>query len=386
VGNPRRSERHPTSLTLVALAVASAVLFPTSSKASHREPPPPRISPFRQLTIVTVNAFLTDGKPSLTERSLELAEVLSSRPAASDGNYYAPDLIIINEIGPEQLTRLRDDLNEIFSSAAASQDGGSSHYEILGDSDLAKAKFLLNVEGIDASQASYRSWADDCKSDRFYQIAFGLEETASGATFTVAGVHLPTDYRDFLLPRDCRIRNIERLRSELASYSAPIVVSGDFNQRATETQAECDPSEANPPLTWWRRMTGRSDLDARSYLDAVRSWHRATASTLRDEWTHEQRVQTTLCNGAIGYRRNRIDYVFVSDSTLVHEAHADHPGWAGPRPGTISCDPLHPHCKYSDHRFVWPGWAFDPPVKHAQRPVTPLRSASHVGLLSPNLR
>jgi hypothetical protein len=353
VGSPRRRERHLRSLTLVPLAVASAVLLPTSSKASDREPPPLQISPFRQLTVVTVNAFLTEGKPSLTERSLELAEVLRSRPVASDGNYYAPDVIIVNEIGPEQLTSFRDDLNEISSSAAALQDGDLSRYEILGDSDLAKAKFLLNVEGIDVSQASYRSWADDCESDRFYQIAFGLRETASGATFTVAGVHLPTDYRDFLLPRDCRVRNIERLRSELARHTGAVVVGGDFNQRATDTEGECDPNETHPPRTWWRAMTAPSDLDARSYVDAVRKWHRTTTSTLRDQWTHEQGVRTTLCTGDVSYRRNRIDYLFVSDSTLIHEAHADHPGWAGPRPGTISCDPLHPHCKYSDHRFVW---------------------------------
>jgi hypothetical protein len=353
VGDPRHCERHPLTLSLLALAVALSVLLPTSSKASHREPPPPQISPFRQLAVVTVNAFLTDGKPSLTERSLELAEALRSRPAASDGNYYAPDLIIVNEIGPEQLTSLRDDLNDVFSSAAASGDARLSHFEIFGDSDLAKAKFLLNVEAIDVSQAFHRSWADDCKNDRFYQVAVGLEEKASGVTFTVAGVHLPTDYRDFLLPRDCRIRNIERLRSELASYTGALVVGGDFNRRATDTEGECDPSETNPPLDWWKGMTGPSDLDARSYVDAVRSSHRARGSTLQDEWTHEQRVRTTLCDGAVGYRRNRIDYIFVSDSTLVHEAHADHPGWAGPGPGTISCDPLHPHCKYSDHRFAW---------------------------------
>jgi hypothetical protein len=100
-------------------------------------------------------------------------------------------------------------------------------------------------------------------------------------------------------------------------------------------------------------MTSVSDLDGGRYVDAVRSYHRSVGLELGDEWTHERRLQTVLCTGEASYRRTRIDFMFVSADVAVHEAHADHPGWAGPQPGTLNCEPIDPYCKYSDHRFVW---------------------------------
>ena len=339
-------------LAIIAIIATSSMLPVTPTRASMAAPAE-SISPFRQITVVTVNAHMKRGMPSLPERSLALAEALRSRPIASDGNYYAPDVIIVNEIDPVQLTTLRDDLNEVFSAATDSQGEPLSQYEILGYSDTAKAKFLVNVNSTDVSAATYRLWPDDCVNDRFYQVAAGFKEQQSGATFTVAGMHIATDYRDYLLPRDCMLRNAARVRAELAGHPHPVVVGGDFNRRATEVQGKCDPNETNPPLSWWTEMTAPSAVDGRGYVDAVRSWHRTKGLTLVDEWTYEQAVQTRLCNGPVGYRRNRIDYLFVTRDTLVHEAHADSPGWAGPKPGAIGCDSVHPFCKYSDHRFVW---------------------------------
>jgi hypothetical protein len=142
----------------------------------------------------------------------------------SDGNYYAPDAIIVNEISSTQLATLRDELNTAFSvttptptasptptaiatptasptpspSPSPSIAASVSHteatssflYEIVGDADVPKAKLLVNVGTIDLSNSSTRSWADGCKSDRLYQLASGLVEKQSGSKFTLAGVHL----------------------------------------------------------------------------------------------------------------------------------------------------------------------------------------------------
>jgi hypothetical protein len=148
-----RREGKTWLLALLSVALVSSILIATPSRASSIAAPPENISPFRQITVVTVNAFMNEGKPSLVERSVALAEALRSRPIASDGNYYAPDVIIVNEIGSVQLTNLRDDLNEVFSAAAGSEDSPLSHYEILGDSDVDKAKFLINVNSTDVSEA-----------------------------------------------------------------------------------------------------------------------------------------------------------------------------------------------------------------------------------------
>jgi hypothetical protein len=294
---------------------------------------------------------------------------------ASDGSYYAPDAIVLNETSDTQLAALRDELNREFSATTPTPTTSSTPspspspsvaagvtetearssflYEIVGDADVPKAKLLVNVGTIDVSNSSARSWADDCKSDRQYQLASGLEERGSGTSFTLAGVHLPNDYGAFLLPADCRARNADRLRAELAGEREPIIIGGDFNRRSTSVEGECDPNEANRPVNWWSRMTSVSDRDGRRYVDAARSYNRSVGLDLRDEWTHERRLQTALCTGATGYRRSRIDFMFVSADVVIHEAHADHPGWAGRVPGTTNCEPTDPYCKYSDHRVVW---------------------------------
>ncbi len=77
------------------------------------------------------------------------------------------------------------------------------------------------------------------------------------------------------------------------------------------------------------------------------------------EWTHEWSGTSTLCNGTTSYRRNRIDYIFVSDTMKPIEAHADHPGWADQDvAGLIGCTTA--DCKYPDHRFTWALVDMDP--------------------------
>jgi hypothetical protein len=66
------------------------------------------------------------------------------------------------------------------------------------------------------------------------------------------------------------------------------------------------------------------------------------------EWTHEKDEKGDLCNGARGYPRARIDYLFAARAGVA-DAHADHPGWAGVVPGTRH----HTNKRYSDHRWVW---------------------------------
>lgn len=96
-----------------------------------------------------------------------------------------------------------------------------------------------------------------------------------------------------------------------------------------------------------------------SYSDAVRVWHQSSGMSLADDWTHEGRKPSLLCDRTTTYRQSRIDYLFVNIAEVL-EAHSDYPGWAGPRSGHDQLRPLHPYCKYSDQRFVWARLAISP--------------------------
>ncbi|MBA2311323.1 MAG: endonuclease/exonuclease/phosphatase family protein [Actinobacteria bacterium] len=353
-----RLGRTPSVAIAAVLVLGSIVMLSaTRAGAHHVARPTENLSPSGQVVIVTINAIQGDGKASLDPRARELARGLRERPLASDGNYYAPDVVIVNESSAIRIAALRDKLNKVFVASAPTAIP-LSRYEVFGDPADAKAKFLVNVNSIDESAGAYETWGDDCKSDRLYQMAH-LAEQDSGSAFTVAGIHFFKNYREFLLPADCRERNIDRLRLELADEAGPAVVGGDFNRRATTIERECDPTEASTTLPWWNSMTAPG-IDG-SYSDAVRTWHQSSGLSLADEWSHEGRNQTLLCEGTTTYRRSRIDYLFVNEEAEILEAHSDHPGWAGPTPGTVVCDPLHPYCKYSDHRFVWARVAIPPP-------------------------
>ena len=109
---------------------------------------------------------------------------------------------------------------------------------------------------------------------------------------------------------------------------------------------------------WYEVLT--SSTDGRNYVDAVRRYARKLGLSLGNQWTHEQRNRTPICNGTSSFRRNRIDYIFGSGAALA-EASADAPGWAGERPGTRSGE----H-KYSDHRFVWARYVLTGPPQPAR--------------------
>jgi hypothetical protein len=89
------------------------------------------------------------------------------------------------------------------------------------------------------------------------------------------------------------------------------------------------------------------------------------------EWTHEQSRKTEGCRGAFVSRRSRIDYLFSAGAGIA-EAHADHPGWAGPQPGVYSKT----NYKYSDHRWVWGRFVVSGPPEPARPTATPLQGGA----------
>lgn len=310
-----------------------------TTASAGRPFPEERSSPTGQLVVVAINARqIFRHSPARLE---QLAIALRKRPKALDGNYLAPDIVMVNEVSAGDLTVVRNHLNKLFSS---------NRYAIAGEtSDEVKSKFLFNSKT--TSLISYRTWADACVSDVRY-LLINVRERASDNSVAVGGVHFRADYRGSG-GRDCRNQNGDKARRQLASQGARAILLGDFNRRAMKQQRECDPEETSRVEPWYEDMTSASPVDGRSYLDAVREYSRASSLTMFDEWTHEQESPSTLCNGETGLRRNRIDYIFVDDTLKPLEAHADHPGWASrTQPGVIRCSPS-PECKYSDHRFIW---------------------------------
>jgi hypothetical protein len=316
-------------LALATTIIASLLLAPIPVAASPSE----QASPGNELVVVTINV-----KQNTTDnaRLVELANALRNRPITSSGSYYAPDVIITQEMNNDvSLTAFRDDLNNVFAA----------NYEIKGSTDPSvKAKFFLNTTTMTFESAS--TWTDVCDAAAKYQL-IRLRETATSKSVTVAGAHLRVGY----VNEDCRKNNVEETRRQLDGASRSIV--GDFNQRAMNTDLECDPYETSSNRPWYAAMTSTSSIDGISYVDAVRAYNRAKNESMAHEWTHEQKSISTLCDGTENYKRSRIDYLFVSNNVGVKEAHADHPGWANEdQRGTIACIPS-PGCKYSDHRFVW---------------------------------
>jgi Endonuclease/Exonuclease/phosphatase family len=301
--------------------------------------PVERSSPSNEVVVITVNAqqILTHSRARLRE----LANAVRNRPTAADGNYYAPDVVMVNEVSASDLERLRDGLNGVFSS---------NRYSIFGaTSDDAKSKFLVNQTTMRVQ--SFLTWPDVCVPDVRYQL-IELRELQSDIGVTVGGVHIRADYTGQGGP-SCKNRNALEARSRLAAADTGVLIVGDFNRRAMVVQRECDPEETSGEESWYTDMTSLSSVDNRTYIDSVRHHRRAEDFTMWHEWTHEQKDLSTLCDATVGHRRNRIDYIFVSDPLQPLEAHADHPGWArADEPGAIGCTPA-PDCKYADHRFVW---------------------------------
>ena len=321
------------TLALLTLQVLSLIVSSSSSLAAPAE----LSTPSGQITVVTLNAAQIYS-PS-TGRLTALANALRERPTTAQGAYFAPDAIVVNEIPASTLTGLANELNALFSPTVAS-------YGIVGSTmDDVRAKVLVNQVTMSARSSS--SWIDVCDSARRYQLV-NLTELASGKTVTVAGIHFNKSYGSGA----CRGQNAVEVRKRIAAQDTSGSVVGDFNRRAMNLERECDPDETSGDQDWYTSMIEFSTVDSRRYIDTVRRHHRDTGQSMFHEWTHEWTDPSTLCNGTTGYRRNRIDYIFISDTMKPIEAHADHPGWAAQDvAGSIGCTTA--DCKYSDHRFTW---------------------------------
>ncbi len=317
------------------------------------------VSPASELVVVTVN---TRQNTPDSARLTELTNALSTRPVGSDGTFFAPDVIVVNETPPGVLATMRDQLNSLFALP--------TRYEIAGESsdDSVKGKFLVNTGGI--SVISSATWADVCDPTIKYQLV-NVSDDGSGATLSVAGIHFRVRYKEDSSGITCRTKNATETRSRLAAQGMDGSAVGDFNRRAGEVAYECDPEEMSAPLQWYAEMTEFSSVDNRTYVDTVRSYHRGNGLSMKHQWTHERDRSGSLCNDTEGFKRSRIDYIFVSDAIRTIEATADSPGWADPLvPGIIACSPA-PACKYSDHRFVWARIALPGSTSGALAPATP---------------
>lgn len=336
--------RSPYVLALLALALG--LIAPTGAGAATIAP---RVisSPPGEVKVVTVNAKQNRilGLTRFTAL-FELARQLRERPAAFDGGYAgavaAPDVVILEEFRPSNV--------EIFERLLRQR--YKFKYEIVGPSDSA-ATIVINTERIEL-QGDVTTWSDVCtdeghptdgRSSRNYEYAHFVEKD-SGAPFVVAGMHAAKNYSSTGLS-DCFMRNIAEMRNQLSGETGPVIIGGDFNRRAVAEQHECDRNEQSEPQPWWSAMVTPSD-GGRAYDDAVLTWNRTHHVPMTQEWTHEQTTKSTACNGRELFRRARIDYLFTAGVEIA-EAHADHPGWAGPRAGTRDPD----NYRYSDHRWVW---------------------------------
>jgi endonuclease/exonuclease/phosphatase family metal-dependent hydrolase len=335
--------RSMTSLRRI-LSIAFLLTLCSGSATVRADLPRELSSPLAQIQIVSVNAKQARVLDvNRFDRLLALTLALRSRPPAFDGGFAgdvtAPDVLILQEMSFSNVEIFRRLLNQ----------RSDNQYEIVA-TENSKPKFLINSNAV-ALNGEPVAWTDPCvpgngdDPPRDYLFARFIEAT-SEVPFVVAGVHLEPKYGE-TGQSNCRRRNVAELRAQLEAESGAVIVGGDFNQRATGQFRECDVEEETEPSEWWVRMTAPPE-GGKVYVDAVRDWHRRHAASMVDEWTHEQKSVEVTCDGVLRNRRTRIDYLFAS-GTVMAEAHADHPGWAGPDPGTR--DPV--NSRYSDHRFVW---------------------------------
>ena len=340
------------SLTICLVCVLFAGLFAPAAPASPRR----MVSPPGQIKIITANtrqnAVLGIKR---FEDMFELSQALRKRPRAFDGGYaggiHAPDIVVTQEMRPSNL--------EIFEHLLRQRYG--QKYRIAGLEDAA-SQIIYNSETV-TLVGEPMTWEDVCLGEtsagnrhgRFYQAA-RFTEIATGAPFTVAGMHMPKSFFNSG-QSDCYMDNLQMFRTQLENETGAVFIAGDFNKRSVEVPHECDADENSSELPWYTAMTQPTDGN-RLYVDTVRQWHRQRGVIMADEWTHEQKSQTLTCDGASRFRRSRVDYIFQSGA-ITTEAHADHPGWAGLVPGTK----LKGFHKYSDHRFVFGRFVLTGPPK-----------------------
>jgi hypothetical protein len=300
-------------------------------------------SPPGQIVVITANARQARVLDVVRfKRLLALVEAVRTRPPAFDGGFggaiTAPDVILLQEMTLANVEIFRRLYNQ----------RSDFRYEIVSTND-SNRKFLVNSQALTLA-GEPASWDNPCRDSsdprgpsKFLKAAF--VENESGVTFTMAGVHYPK--KNPAGQTACKDRNTVELRNQLASASSPILIGGDFNSRPVQQWRECDPNEQTTPLDWYTMMTAPSD-GGHIYIDAVRRWNRDHGATMEHSWTHEWEKTRTLCNGRVGLQRSRIDYLFASGAQVI-EARADHPGWAGEKPGSRDPEAF----RYSDHRFVY---------------------------------
>jgi endonuclease/exonuclease/phosphatase family metal-dependent hydrolase len=355
---------------MVALALGVLLVVPHVAGAAESSTPRTVATPAGQIKIVSVNARQNAVLGiKRFEDMFELAKQLRKRPLAFNGGFTGgvspPDVIAVSEMRPSNVEIFEHIFEQRFKTK----------YRLGGFEDAA-SQFIYNPARV-TLDGEVTTWDDVClgessagnKHSRFYQFA-RFTEIATGAPFVVAAVHIPKSFGG--ARPDCYQRNISELKRQLAAESAPTFVVGDFNKRPVETSRECDPDEDSPAQPWWTAMTTAED-GATPFVDSVRFFHRARHLGLEDEWTHEQKAATLVCDGSSIFRRARIDYIF-SRGAIVAEAHADHPGWAGEIPGTKTKG-TH---KYSDHRWVWGRFVLTGP----ERPSRPLASQERGGVIN----
>lgn len=345
------------ALRILLVVVLLAALPPFDASAAPA-PPPQQSSLPGQVTVVTINAKQNRILGLARFLALfELPKALRFRPEAFNGGFRgsvtAPDVIVVQEVRPSNLEILVRLLRQRFPYK----------YEALEPVGAAAA-FVVNTDTV-TPQGEVTTWDDVCtteetptdnRSTRDYPIGHFVE-TATGAPFVVAGMHMAKRYDTTGQP-NCVPRNIERLKEELADETAPVIVGGDFNRRAVLDPYECDPEEQSTPNPWYELLTAPQD-GSRVYVDAVKQWHRGHGTSLAHEWTHEQRQANALCDQTTRFKRSRIDYLFAAGAA-VGEAHSDHPGWAGPEAGIRLGTP------YSDHRYVWGRFVVSGPPRPLQ--------------------
>jgi endonuclease/exonuclease/phosphatase family metal-dependent hydrolase len=301
---------------VAALAAAFACVAPTA----HAEDSP------ADVMIVTVNAHQRDYDDA---RMHELTNGIATRTPE------APDVILVDEILGSGITAMRDQLNEAMGAS----------YETVGSTNSVKVKILLNAATMTRGQT--RTWPDVCDPGRVYQVVTATDRE-SGASMSISGVHFAPSFNDGGSD-DCKQSNAAEARRQMAAAGNSGVV-GDFNKRYGADYYECNPNEDGDPLPWWSEMTEQSAVDGRSYTDTVRAVH--YGRDMASQWSWENAQPETLCTGDTGYRRSRIDYIFVSSETAVVDAAVDQ-GWGSAvADGSPGCEPA-PQCRYSDHRFVW---------------------------------
>ena len=278
-----------------------------------------------EVVVVTINAHqFNQDVPRLRILALALSDSSTAR---------APDVVLLQEIEADSVEVLSGLLEDEFPEAAFEPAGPLNR--------SVKAKAIVNVATNEVQDTVV--WTDACDARNRY-LALRLLRRGGEEAFTVAGVHIPWD-----APTECRKQNASLIRSTVEIWDGPSIAAGDFNQRAAVEQRECDLDETSEPQPWWDEMTSGEASEA--FADAVKVEAQRAGDPVGEQWTYEGIGPTRLCDGTTKFRRNRIDYIFVRGMPVL-DAGADHPGWAGEKPGTFNCEE-EADCRYSDHRFVW---------------------------------